>query len=82
MGKAKRRLTAKKASKRGRASAKTVRKKMAKRGALKKRSLRTAEKMAPTKARMASVVEEAIIDAMERAIFGAIARFPKVGSFW
>ncbi len=75
MAKAKKRVaTRKKASKRGKASAKPARKKEAKRATAKKRPRKTAAKMAPRKAPRQGVpiVEDTIIDVIDEPAPGVV----------
>ena len=75
MAKAKKRIvTRKKASKRGKASAKPARKKAAKRATTKKRPPKTVAKMAPRKAprQGVSVIEDTIIDVIDEPVPGVV----------
>ena len=75
MAKAKKRVTTrKKASKRGKASAKPARRKSAKRATPKKRPRKTAAKMAPRKAprQRVPVVEDTIIDVIDEPVPGVV----------
>ena len=75
MAKAKKRVaTRRKASKRGKASAKPARKKAAKRATPKKRPPKTVAKMAPRKAprRGAPVIEDTIIDVIDEPVPGVV----------
>ena len=73
MAKAKRRIaTRKKASKRGKAGAKSARKKVAKRAPLKKQPSKAAAKMAARKVPMAPIVEDTIIDVIDEPLPGVV----------
>jgi hypothetical protein len=75
MAKAKKRVaTRKKASKRGKASAKPSRKKAAKRATPKKRPRKTAARLAPRKAlgQKVPVVEDTIIDVIDEPVPGVV----------
>ena len=75
MAKAKKRIaTRKKASKRGKASAKPARKKAAKRATTKKRPRKTTVKMTPRKApkQGVPVIEDTIIDVIDEPMPGVI----------
>jgi hypothetical protein len=75
MAKAKKRIaTRKKASKRGKATAKPSRKKAAKRATPKKRSRKTTAKIAPRKAprQKVPVVEDTIIDVIDEPVPGVV----------
>ena len=75
MAKAKKRIaTRKKASKRGKASAKPSRKKVAKRATPKKRPRKTTAEIAPRKAprRNVPVVEDTIIDVIDEPVPGVV----------
>ena len=75
MAKAKKRIAArKKASKRGKASAKPARKKVAKRAMPKKRSPKTVAKKAPRKARSKAVpvIQDTIIDVIDEPVPGVV----------
>jgi hypothetical protein len=75
MAKAKKRLaTRKRASKRGKASAKPGRSKASKRATSKKRALKAAAKMAPRKAprQGVPVIEDTIIDVVDEPVPGVV----------
>ena len=75
MAKATKRVTTrKKASKRGKASAKSSRKKVAKRGTLKKRPRKTSAKKAPRKVgrQRVPVIEDTIIDVVDEPVPGVV----------